>query len=388
MTSPISLEVPLSVPYIDRREIEAVTNVLRSGWLTHGPKTAEFERLLAEYLGVRHALAMNSCTSALFLALLAQDIHGEVIIPSFTFVATANAVVTAGATPVFVDIEPDTCNMNPDAVAEAITPRTEAIIVVHFAGHPADMGPIMALAQRHGLAVIEDSAETLGGQIDDRKAGSFSTAAFSFFPTKNITCGEGGMLTSDDDALVQKVRALMAHGIVKSTHQRQHAERPWWREAQFAGFNFRLSNILAAVGVEQMHKLEAMNELRRSHADYLSNRLAAFEELELPIERPGYRHVYQMYTVKLNGVPRDRFVELMRQNSVAASVHFDPPVHLQEFYRPRIAHATKLPVTERVAASIVTLPMFPGMDHEQLDRIAETVGTSLANLRGETRQCA
>ena len=377
--------VPLSRPHITEAEIAAVTEVLKGGWLTHGPKTTEFEDRVASYLGMKHAVAMNSASSALHLAVLARGIRGEVILPSFTFVASANAVVTAGAKVVFADIERDTCNVDPDDVARKITPSTEAIMVVHYAGQPARMDRIMEIATKHRLAVIEDSAETLGGEWRSRKAGSFGTGVFSFFPTKNVTCGEGGMLTTNDDAFAARVRALLAHGITSTTAERERSIRPWYRSASYAGYNFRLSNVLAAIGVEQMKKLDAMNEARRRHAAYFNGKLARFEEIVLPTELPEAKHVYQMYTVRVRGVPRDEFLRGLRAKGIGVSVHFDPPVHLHEYYR-QTHPGVRLPVTESVSSSIVTLPMFPGLTDVEREEVVRAVEEVLVDLGRKARR--
>ena len=379
--------VPLSRPHITEAEVTAVTEVLRAGWPTNGPKTTEFENRVAHYLGVKHAIAMNSATSALYLALVAQDIRGDVILPSFTFAATANAVVTAGATPVFADIEPDTCNLDPDDLSGRITPATEAVIVVHYAGHPARMDRIMAIAEKYHLAVIEDAAGTLGGEWQGRKAGSFATAAFSFFPTQNINCGEGGMLTTNDDVLACRVRTLAAHGIPTTTAERERSMRPWYRTATVPGYNFRLSNLLSAIGVEQMRKIDLLNGARRRHARFFNENLAPFEELVLPTELPDAKHVYQMYTVRVDGVERDVFVRALRERGVAASVYFDPPVHLHECYREPYARL-QLPVTENAASTIVTLPMFPSLTHAERDEVIESVENVLLKLPRTEKQCA
>ena len=374
--------IPLCVPDIGEEELQAVQEVLRSGWLTHGPKTGEFEERFAEYIGVKRAVAMNSCTSALFLAIKAQGITGEVILPSFTFVASANAVVTAGAIPVFADIEYDTCNIDPTSTEERITPRTEAIMVVHYGGQSCRMDRIMSIAEKHGLALIEDSAETIGGEFRGRKTGSFGTGCFSFFPTKNITTGEGGMLTTNDEAFADRVKALVGHGIFSNTFQREKAERPWFRAASLAGYNFRMSNILGALGVEQMKRIEQLNEARRRHAAYLSSQLADVTGIDLPVETDGCKHVYQMYTIKVKPpVDRNRFVLELREKGIGASVHFDPPVHLQPYYQERYGGNGNLPVTEQVAERIVTLPMFPGLTDEQVEKIAEGVKEAVSDRR-------
>ena len=379
------MKIPLCVPFLGSRELAAVKKALASGWLTDGPQNIEFEKNFAAYLGVKRAVTLNSCTSALQLALEALNIKGEVILPSFTFVASANAVVKAGAVPVFCDIEFDTCNINPSSIEKKITPKTEAIMVVHFAGQSANMKAIMNIARKHNLHIIEDAAETIGGMYKGKMAGSFSTGCFSFFPTKNITTGEGGMLTTNDDTLADMVKTLAAHGISKRSFDRAKSNLPWRREAVVAGYNYRMSALLAAIGVEQLKKLDSMNERRRAHAAYLNKRIN-FDELRIPLEAAGYKHVYQMYTVKIVGIDRDRFVQELRSHGVMASVHFDPPVHLQEYYRNNFkVRADELAITEKVSSSIVTLPMYPGLTKSQLNYIVKSIGSVLKSMKRSAR---
>lgn len=372
------MNIPLCIPSISDAELDLAREALTSGWLAHGPFNHKFEHAFAEYLGVKHAITLNSCTSALFLALKAQDISGEVILPSFTFVASANAVVTAGAVPVLVDIDYDTCNILPAAIEAAITPRTEAIMPVHFAGQPCLMDAISEIASRHGLALIEDSAETLGATFAGRQAGTFGAGCFSFFPTKNLTTGEGGMLTTDNGALAARVRVLASHGVPKTTYEREKEALPWYRSAVEPGYNFRLSNVLAAVGYAQMGRLDAMNARRQQLAAAYSARLADIEAIALPVVHPQATHVYQMYTVKLKQGDRDRFVQELRKLGVGASVHFDPPVHHSLWYRQQ-SHPHDLSVTECVAARIVTLPMYPDMTEGEVDFVCDCILSVLGN---------
>jgi perosamine synthetase len=373
--------IPLCIPNTDEREVEAAAEVIRSGWMTHGPKNAEFEELFADYIGSRFAVSLNSCTSALHIAIEALGISGEVILPSFTWAASANAVVTAGARPVFADIHYDTCNLDLEDAAAKITSRTEAIMPVHYGGQSCDMAAVVDLAQKNGLAIIEDSAETIGGTFRDQKTGSFGHGCFSFFPTKNLTTGEGGMLTTNDEALAEQTRALIGHGISKTTLAREKATKPWLRSASFAGYNFRMSNILAAIGVEQMKKLDDMNQKRRDHATCLNKGLGEVEEIDLPVESVDCEHVYQMYTVKASGVDRDEFVTGLRQRGIGASVHFDPPVHKQEYYAQQGFADVSLPVTERVASTIVTLPMYPQISQHDLETIVSGVHQVIADQK-------
>lgn len=372
--------VPLCIPNLDAAELDAVAEVLKSGWLAHGPMNHEFEAKFAAFLGLPHAVCMNSCTSALFLSLVAQGIKGEVIVPSFTFVASANAIVTAGATPVFADVEYETGNLDPEAVEAAITPRTEALMAVHYAGHVADMRRLGEIAARHKLLLIEDSAEAIGAAQDGVRTGGWGTGCFSFFPTKNLTTGEGGMLTTRDAALAAKVRALVGHGIESTTLAREKKERPWLRAATFAGYNFRLSNVLAALGAKQMDKLAGMNDARRAHAKEYDAGLNR-EWFDLPVERSGCTHVYQMYVVKTRGLDRTKFLAKLKQAGIGASVHFDPPVHTQPYYAEAKHPRGGLSVTERLSARCVTLPMYPQMTEADVRYVAEQANRAAPECR-------
>lgn len=380
------MKIPLCVPNTDERELRAIKKVLKSGWLTGGPKNIEFEERFAEYIGVKRAVTLNSCTSALQLALEVLSIKGEVILPSFTFVASANATVKAEATPIFADISYDTCNISPQDIIRKITPKTEAIMVVHFAGQSCQMDGIMEIARKHNLKVIEDSAETLGGMYKKRKTGSFGVGCFSFFPTKNITTGEGGMLTTNDDEIADRVKALAGHGIFKGTYKREKEERSWFREASEAGYNYRMSNLLAAIGVEQLKKLDSMNMRRRENAAYLDKKLK-FDEIDLPIELRGCKHVYQMYTIKLKNINRSKFIMGLREKGIIASVHFTPPVHLQDYYARTYKYKKgDLPITECVADTIVTLPMYPQLTRKELDYMVDSIAKVLNNIK-RRRKC-
>jgi len=366
------MKIPLCIPTITDLELKYIREALLSGWLAHGPFNYRFEEAFAKLIGVEHAISLNSCTSALFLALVAQDIRGEVILPSFTFVASANAVVTAGAMPVFVDINYDTCNISPEAIEAAITSRTEAIMVVHFAGQPCQMDKIVDIAARHGLALIEDAAETLGATYEGKQAGSFGIGCFSFFPTKNITTGEGGMFTTNDAALANRVRTLASHGISKTTFERTRSRIPWQRSAIEPGYNFRMSNVLAAIGLAQVTRLEEMNARRQALAGQYHQRLGSVDVIDLPGVHEKATHVYQMYTIKLKELSRDNFVLSLRERGIGASVHFDPPAHRNEWYRT-MKHPWNLEVTERVARSIVTLPIYPQMKESEVDMVCAVI---------------
>ena len=374
-------KIPLCIPYTGQEEKDAVSEVIDSGWYAHGPKNHEFEEGFAEYLGVKHAFSMNSCTSALHLAIEGSGITGEVILPSFTFVASANAVITGGAKPVFADISYDTCNIDPESIKRLISPNTEAIMPVHFGGQSADMTAIMNIAENHKLCVIEDSAETIGGTHNGQLAGSFAIGCFSFYPTKNLTTGEGGMLTTNDDELAHKVKALLAHGIDKSTYEREDKEKSWFRSASRIGYNFRMSNILAAIGVEQLKKLPDMNQKRRDISARLTKALDEIPEIQTPVVRPENKHVYQMYTIRIQeSIDRDAFVRGLNEKGVGASIHFYPPVHHMKPYQGDQYRKDDLSVTEQVILEIVTLPMYPQMSDDDLGYMVDSIRETITAL--------
>lgn len=368
--------IPLSRPALGAAELKAVREVLRSGWVVHGPKNKELETRIADYFGVRHCVTVNSGASALHLALLALGIRGEVLLPSFTMSATANAVVTAGAKPVFCDVDERTGNLDPAKLSSRITRRTQAILPVHYAGQCGDMDAIMAIARRHHLRVIEDSAETIGGRWRGRLAGTFGdVGCFSFWASKNITTGEGGAIITDNAKLARTIRALASHGILSSTAERQRRRTPWRRDAVLPGYNFRMSNIAAAIGVEQFKRLDSLNALRRRRARELGRALAGIPSLTLLGGLPGAEHVYQMFVVRVPAHRRNRIVRACRAAGVEASVHFDPPVHLQTFYRKRYGRVS-LPITEKLAKEVITLPIFPTMTAAEVSRVGEVVRTA------------
>ena len=365
-------QIPLCKPAIGIEEITSVTNILESGWMAHGSKNHEFEKLFREYIGARHAVTMNSCTSALHLAIEGLGIRGEVLVPSFTFVASVNAILLAGAEPVFVDIVRETRNISAERIREAVSDTTEAIMVVHYAGLPADMPQIIELAETHHLRIIEDSAQCIGGRYFGVHPGAYDVGCFSFFPTKNITTGEGGMLTTNDDKIASRIRSICAHGIDSSTYSREKNKKPWLRTASRIGYNFRMSNLHAAIGVEQMKKLHRLNIKRRELAERYIKRLIESEFVELPTVPDGFDHAWQMFTVLVQPSLRDNLLFHLGSNGIGASVHFDPPVHEQPIYQD-IKQGSSLVVTENVAKSIISLPIYPGMDMDDVDYICDTI---------------
>ena len=368
--------VPLCRPSITDAEIDTVVEVLKSGWLAHGEYNHKFEEAFAEYIGVPHAISMNSCTSALEVALQVPGITGEVIIPSFTFVATANIVHLAGATPVFCEIDEATRNVTATTIAEKITSRTEAVIVVHYGGQPCNMTEIMELCEKHNLLLIEDTAETIGGTWNEKQAGSFSLGCFSFFPTKNMTTAEGGMLTCHDDDFARKSRALIAHGMMSTTFAREKVEKPWLRAAELPGHNYRMPNPLAALGLRQLERLDWMNE-RRINLGHRYDDLLSSLPVATPIVQDGATHVYQMYTILIDPAIRDEVVRSLRNQGVGASVHFDPPVHLQPYYSKQGWKEGDLPITESLVKKLITLPIYPDMTSEDQDWVIHCLSQAI-----------
>jgi len=364
--------ISLVRPIIGLEEQAAVAAVLASGQLAQGPRVAEFEERFAAYCGVGHAVAVSSGTMALWLALLAHDIGpgDEVITTPFSFIATGNAILYAGATPVFVDIDPETFNIDPAQVEAAITSRTRAILPVHLYGLPCDMPRLMAIAARHHLAVIEDACQAHGAAIDGRRAGSFGTGCFSFYATKNMTTGEGGMLTTDDAAVADRARVLRAHGM----RQRYYHER--------LGYNFRMTDVQAALGLVQLERLPTLTTRRRANALFFGSALGDQPELFLPHVEPGYEHVYHQYTIRVPGT-RDAFREGMTARGVGTDVYYPRTIPRQDVYRD-LGYSDFLPVAEAATQEVVSLPIHPALSPTELEQIAYAVAETVAEMAGKS----
>lgn len=351
------LEVPLCKPDVGKLELDAIQAVFETGQLSHGPKVRAFEAEFEDLVGGGHAVALNSCTSGLYLACLWVREHrgkGEIVLPSFTFVASANAVCCAGMEPRFADVEWESGNVSAATLEPAINERTRAIMPVHYAGRPCPMREITALAAARDLIVIEDCAECLGAEVGGRSVGSFGIGVFSFYSTKNITTGEGGMLTTDNAEIADWVRLRIAHGVRKGSYSRDGIAQKWYRNAVVPGQNFRLSNFQAAMGLVQLQRLEEMRERRHQVASQYCAGLAGCEGIELPIIPDKTQHSWQMFTIRVSPAQRDSLVLALNEQGIGASVHFDPPVHLQSAYAVDEFH---LPTTERLAQASITLPI-------------------------------
>jgi perosamine synthetase len=361
--SPFS--IPAAQPIIGEEEIEAAVRVLRSGMVVQGPEVAAFEQEFGELVQGRHCVAVNSGTSALQLALLALGLEpgDEVIVPSFSFAASANAIRLAGGVPVFADIEAGSFDIDPDAISAAITPRTVAIMPVHLYGHPAAMDRIMPIAEAHGLAVIEDAAQAHAAALGGTPVGAFGLAGcFSFYPTKNMHSLEGGMITTADAEFARKLRLLRNQGM----EQRYQNE--------IVGANMRLTDVAAAIGRVQLGKLEGWTERRRANAAYLDERLRG---VVVPPVAEGARHVYHQYTVRVAG-DRDALQAALREKGVGSAVYYPTPIHRLKPYLSAdgTADAWKLPETDRAADEVLSLPIFPALTTEQLDHIVDAVNSA------------
>jgi len=366
------MKIPLSKPWIEKEEIDAVRDVLESGWLAHGPKTKEFEEKFADYIGVKYAVSMNSCASALQIALMCKGIKGEVILPSFTFPASANAIINSGAKPVFADIEDSTCTIDPSRIEELVSGKTKAIMPVHFAGKCCDMGLIEKIAEKYDLEVIEDSAEAIGAEFNGKKSGSFGTGCFSFYPVKNITTGEGGMLTTNEEEIANKARILSSHGISSFGFPREREKGPWSRIAEYPGYNYRMCDILAAIGLVQLKKIEKMNRLRKESAEYLIENLKSIEGIVLPYEEKNKKDVYQMFPIRVKeSGKRDNIIKKLRERGIYASTCFYPPLHIQQLYQKYPRGIMK--ATEDAAKSMIIIPFYPQIKKEEMDYMIKKI---------------
>jgi perosamine synthetase len=355
--------IPIASPQLGEEERSAVLDVLGSGQLAQGPVVEAFESEFAAWCGVKHAVAVNSGTAALHLLMLAHGIGegDEVITSPFTFIASANAALFVGARPVFVDIEPQTFCLDPSLIERAITPKTKAIMPIDLYGHPSAIVELREIADRHNLVLIEDACQAHGAAIGNRKAGALgASASFSFYPTKNMTTGEGGMVTTDDDAVAARIGLLRQHG---AAHRYYH---------DLLGYNFRMTDISAAIGRAQLAKLDRLNERRRRNASLLDEGLAGVPGVTTPRERPGYRHVYHQYTVRI-AHDRGAFQEKLRELGVGTAVHYPVPIHRQPLYLDLGYGAVSMPVAEAAAEQVLSLPVHPALSDADLDRIVDSV---------------
>jgi len=393
--------IPFHRPLIDESEINAVTECLRSGWLTTGQRAMEFEKKFAEYVGAPHAVACNSCTAGMHLALAALGLGpgDEVITTPYTFVATCEAMQYLGGRPVFVDIDPKTLNLNPDLLKAALTERTRAIVPVHFAGHPVEMATVMAFARAHNLKVMEDAAHATESEIFPPEngaahqtlgAGKIGTigdaTCFSFYATKNLTTAEGGMITCSDPDLAAHLRRLCLHGLSRDAWKRYTSAGSWYYEVLEQGYKYNLTDVAAAIGIAQLAKLEKMWQRRAEIAARFNAAFDSMPELEIPTARANVRHGWHLYVLRLNleklAINRSKFFDAMREAGVHCSVHFIP-LHLMPYYHKTYGLCPgDFPEAERQFERAISLPLYPAMTDQEVERVIAAVKQVTAqNLR-------
>ena len=364
--------IPVAKPFIGEEEKKEVIGVLESGWISVGPECRKLEEGIAKYTGAGSAVALNSCTAGLFLALKAMGIGkgDEVIVPTYTFCSSVNVVEHLGAKPVFVDSEPNTMNMDMNKLRESITDRTKAIMPVHFAGQPVDLDRLLKAARE--IPVVEDAAHAIGAEFKGRKVGTFGAAGvFSFYATKNMTTGDGGALVTDNDGLAENARTLRLHGLSKDAWKRYDESGSWRYDVVDAGYKFNMTDIQAALGVAQLRKLNGFNARRREIAGRYRELLKDVEVLELPEEKPDRTHIYHLFPVFVRkGLDRDDFVSTLRKEEIGTSVHFIP-VHSFTYYRKKYGfREDDFPVAWEYFNREVSLPMFNGMTDSQVKQVA------------------
>jgi UDP-4-amino-4-deoxy-L-arabinose-oxoglutarate aminotransferase len=374
-------DLPLSRPTLGEEEIREIIDVIQSGWITSGPRAKRFEEEFSRYVGARHAVAVNSCTAALHVALLAHGIGpgDEVVTSSMTWSATANMIEVTGAKPVFADVDRDTLQVTPETVAAAVTERTRAILPVHFAGQACDLDGLGAIATPRGLTIIQDAAHAVGTEFRGRRIGSDGiTACFSFHPIKNITTGEGGMITTDSDELAEKLRLLRFHGVNRDAWSRYGKVDSPRYETVTPGWKYNLSDLQAALGIHQLAKLDGFIQRRTRLAELYHAQIAGIDGVK-PLGRAAgtSRHAWHLFVVTIEpdrfGCDRDRFMQSMAQRGVGTGLHFTA-VHLHDYYRSRYGQASgDLPNTEWASDRVVSLPLFPGMSDSDVSRVCEAI---------------
>jgi dTDP-4-amino-4,6-dideoxygalactose transaminase len=380
--------LPFHVPAIADEEIRAAVDTLRSGWLTTGVRTREFEESFRQAIGARHAIAVSSGTAALHLALEAIGVHDgdEVLVPTMTFAATAEVVIYCRARPVLVDCEPDTLNIDVDALERAITRRTRAVIPVHFAGQPCRMTRIQDVARTAGLRVVEDAAHALPAAYEGRPVGVIGDiTCFSFYVTKPITTGEGGMITTADDDYAERMRILSLHGISKDAWKRYSADGSWYYEILAPGYKYNLTDLASAIGLEQLRKCQRFWEARARIAARYDEAFADLPEIRRPVCVPGVQHAWHLYVIQLETerlrITRDDFIEALKRRNIGTSVHF-MPLHLHPYYRRTFGYRPEdFPRATAIFARNVSLPIFPSMTDRDIEDVIAAVRQTISRAR-------
>jgi len=358
------VKINIASPQIGKEEIKAVTDVMKSGMLAQGPKVKEFEEKFAKFIGVKYAIATSSGTTALEVALRAYGIGAgdEVITTPFTFIASANSILYTGAKPVFVDIDEETFNIDPEKIEKAITKKTKAIMPVHLYGQACDMTKIMQLAKKHKLVVIEDACQSHGSEWKNKKVGSFGVGAFSLYPTKNMTTGEGGMITTDSKEVYEQANLIRAHGSkIKYYHD-------------ILGYNYRMTDLEGAIGIEQLKKLNKFNAQRIKNAKFLNKNLSKIEGIIVPEAAKDAKHVYHQYTIRIAeefGLKRDEVLKGLTEAGIGTAVFYPLPLNEQKVYQA-LGYKGNTPIAEKISNEVLSLPIHPGLKESDLNYIVKT----------------
>ncbi len=385
----VQRQIPFYKPDLGEEEIAAVVETMRSGWITVGPRTHEFEQQFAARFGASNAIAVNSCTSALHLALDALDLDAgdEVITTTMTFTATGATIIHAGAKPVLADVQPDTLNIDPADIERKITPRTRAIVPVHYTGHPVDLAPILEIAKAKSLVVIEDAAHSLPAKYRGRDIGSIGDiTAFSFYATKNLCTGEGGMLTTENQEWADRMRTRRLHGMSRDAWRRYSSEGSWRYDVSYPGFKYNMTDINAAMGIVQLRRLPDLHRRRQEIAALYNRYLADVDTIELPVTRPDVEHAWHLYVIRMRPerltIHRDAVIEELKAVGIGSQVHFIP-LHMHSFYRDAFGlELGDLPVASAAAETILSLPFFTLMTDDDVAHVADALRRILgANRR-------
>lgn len=381
MNSLFKDQVPLMRPWLGEEEIEAVAEVMRSGWISQGPKVIEFEELVADFVGAKFGVATNACTSSMHLALRTSGIKqgDDVIVPSFTCMATANAIHQTGANPVFAEIDPNTYNITAETLEAAITDNTRGVMAVHQIGLSIDMDPLMVVADKHGIVVIEDAATAFGATYNGQHLGGLGRpTCFSFHPRKMVTTAEGGMITTNDEGMAQEAKSLRATGASISDLERHKAKGTLVQEYHDFGYNYRMTDIQAAIGIVQMSRAKDIIDARAEQAAYYDNAFAGLPEITPPHVPSNMKHAYSSYMIRLAAdgpVDRDTVLRRMAERGISCRTGIQP-LHWEPFYKSQLGDVS-FPITEAAAKTTMFLPIFPGMTRNEQDRVVDSLVASL-----------
>jgi len=368
--------IPYGRQSVDEDDVRAVIDVLHSDWLTTGPKVDEFERSICDYCGCQHAVAVNSGTSALDIAIQSLELPKgtEVITTPFTFAATSNALLYNGLVPVYADISRDTRNIDPKYIRKKITDKTGALLFVDYAGHPCDIAGIREICREYDLFMIEDACHSLGAAYDGKKTGSLADMTiFSFHPVKLITTGEGGMVTTNDSSLADTLRLLRSHGIDKTAHHLSETGAPWAYDMVTLGRNYRMTDIQAALGVSQAKKIDLFVQKRTKLSQLYHELLQDIPQIETPVTLENVTHAWHLYTILIRGIKRDAVFNFLKSHNIGVTLHYIPTYHFSYYQKYYPQNFSRFPVTEDVFKHILTLPLYPELKEEDIHLIVETL---------------